>query len=69
MTMDLILKMIGCYLMFFGGVYLLVQCMDLIEDYIEHRATLRTLNRIEEKVNQLPGVDKDKEDEWWKAIR
>ena len=58
MNTDLFLKMVGSYFMIFGGVYLLVKCMDLIEDYIQNRALLKDLNRIEEKVDQLPGVKK-----------
>lgn len=69
MTSDLFLKMVLSYLMIFGGVYLLVTMIELIEDYLRERKLIHHLNRIESKVDQLPGVDKDKEDEWWTAIR
>jgi hypothetical protein len=55
--------------MIFGGVYLFVTMLNLIEDYLREKRLLKTLNRIESKVDQLPGVDQDKEDEWWTAIR
>lgn len=69
MTTDLFLKMVGSYFMIFGGVYLFVTMLNLIEDYLREKRLLKTLNRIESKVDQLPGVDQDKEDEWWTAIR
>jgi uncharacterized protein Yka (UPF0111/DUF47 family) len=69
MTTDLFLKMVASYFMIFGGVYLLVTMIELIEDYLREKRLLKTLNRIESKVDQLPGVDQDKEDEWWTAIR
>jgi uncharacterized protein YihD (DUF1040 family) len=43
--------------------------IEILEDYLRDRKLIHRLNRIESKVNQLPGVDKDKEDEWWTAIR
>lgn len=69
MTTDLFLKMVASYFMIFGGVYLLVTMIEIIEDYLRDRKLIHRLNRIESKVNQLPGIDKDKEDEWWTAIR
>ena len=69
MNTDLFLKMVGSYFMIFGGVYLFVTMIELIEDYLREKRLLKTLNRIESKVDQLPGVDQDKEDEWWTAIR
>jgi hypothetical protein len=69
MTTDLFLKMVASYFMIFGGVYLLVTMIELIEDYLRERKLIHRLNRIESKVNQLPGVDQDKEDEWWFANR
>ena len=69
MTTDLFLKMVASYLAIFGGVYLLVTMIELIEDYLRERKLIHHLNRIESKVDQLPGVDKDKEDDWWTAIR
>jgi uncharacterized protein Yka (UPF0111/DUF47 family) len=73
MTTDLFLKMVGSYFMIFGGVYLLVTMIELIEDYLREKRLLKTLNRIESKVDQLPGVDKDKDDDleerWWFANR
>jgi hypothetical protein len=69
MNTDLFLKMVGSYFMIFGGVYLLVTMIEILEDYLRDRKLIHRLNRIESKVNQLPGVDKDKEDEWWTAIR
>jgi hypothetical protein len=73
MTTDLFLKMVGSYFMIFGGVYLLVTMIELIEDYLREKRLLKTLNRIESKVDQLPGVDQDKEDDleerWWFANR
>ena len=69
MTTDLFLKMVASYFMIFCGVYLLVTMIELIEDYLREKRLLKTLNRIETKVDQLPGVDKDKEDEWWTAIK
>ena len=69
MSTDLFLKMVLSYLAIFGGVYLLVTMIELIEDYLRERKLIHHLNRIESKVDQLPGVDKDKEDEWWTAIK
>lgn len=71
MTTDLVLKMAGSFLMMFGGVYLMVQMMEIIEDYLRDRKVLKHLNRIEEKVDQLPGVKskEDIEDDWWFANR
>lgn len=69
MSTDLFLRMVLSYLAIFGGVYLLVTMIELIEDYLRERKLIHHLNRIESKVDQLPGVDKDKEDEWWTAIR
>ena len=73
MTTDLFLKMVGSYFMIFCGVYLLVTMIELIEDYLREKRLLKTLNRIEAKVDQLPGVDKDKDDDleerWWTAIK
>jgi hypothetical protein len=73
MTTDLFLKMVASYFMIFGGVYLFVTMLNLIEDYLREKRLLKTLNRIESKVNQLPGVDQDKEDDleerWWFANR
>jgi len=69
MNTDLFLKMVGSYFMIFGGVYLLVTMIELIEDCLRRKRLLKTLNRIESKVDQLPGVDQDKEDEWWFANR
>lgn len=71
MTHDLVIKMIMSYLAMFGGVYLLVTMIDIIEDYLRDRKLLKTLNRIESKVDQLPGVNKDMDDDleerWWFA--
>ena len=69
MSTDLFLKMVLSYLAIFGGVYLLVTMIELIEDYLRERKLIHYLNRIESKVDQLPGVDKDKEDDWWTAIK
>ncbi len=69
MSTDLFLRMVLSYLAIFGGVYLLVTMIELIEDYLRERKLIHHLNRIESKVDQLPGVDKDKEDDWWTAIR
>ena len=75
MTTDLFLKMIASYFMIFCGVYLLVTMIELIEDYLREKRLLKTLNRIESKVDQLPnGMDRKRtkeeiEDEWWTAIR
>jgi hypothetical protein len=73
MTTDLFLKMVASYFMIFCGVYLLISMLNLIEDYLREKRLLKTLNRIESKVDQLPGVDKDKDDDleerWWFANR
>ena len=73
MTTDLFLKMVASYFMIFGGVYLLVTMIEILEDYLRDRKLIHRLNRIESKVNQLPGVDQDKEDDleerWWFANR
>ena len=58
MTTDLFLKMVASYLAIFGGVYLLVTMIELIEDYLRERKLIHHLNRIESKVDQLPGVKK-----------
>jgi hypothetical protein len=71
MTTDLFLKMVASYFMIFCGVYLLISMLNLIEDYLREKRLLKTLNKIESKVDQLPGVDKDKDDDleerWWFA--
>jgi hypothetical protein len=73
MTTDLFLKMIASYFMIFGGVYLLVTMIEILEDYLREKKLIHRLNRIESKVDQLPGVDKDKDDDleerWWFANR
>ena len=71
MSTDLFLKMVLSYLAIFGGVYLLVTMIELIEDYLRERKLIHHLNRIESKVDQLPGVDKDDdlEERWWFANR
>ena len=72
MTTDLFLKMVASYFMIFCGVYLLVTMIEILEDYLREKKLIHRLNRIESKVDQLPGVnkiDQDKEDEWWTAIR
>jgi uncharacterized protein YihD (DUF1040 family) len=61
--------MVASFFTIFCGVYLLVEMLSIIEDYLRERKLIHHLNRIESKVDQLPGVDKDKEDEWWTAIR
>lgn len=59
------------YACLLGGVLLLMKCIELFREYIKERNLLKTLNRIESKVDQLPGVDKrsddDIEDRWWFA--
>ena len=69
MTTDLFLKMVASYFMIFGGVYLLVTMIEIIEDYLREKKLIHRLNRIESKVNQLPGIDKDDdlEERWWFA--
>lgn len=73
MNTDLFLKMIASYFMIFGGVYLLVVMIDLIEDYLRGKKLLKTLNRIESKVDLLPnGMDRKRtkeeiEEDWWFA--
>ena len=57
------------YACLLGGVLLLMKCIELFREYIKERNLLNTLNRIESKVDQLPGVDKDKEDEWYWSIK
>lgn len=69
MTIDLFIRMVASFFTIFCGVYLLVEMLSIIEDYLRERKLIHHLNRIESKVDQLPGVDKDKEDEWWTAIR
>jgi hypothetical protein len=63
MTTDLILKMAVSYLMIFGGVYLLVTMIGLIEDYLREKKLLDTLDTIGEE------IDWDKEDEWYWSIK
>ncbi len=67
MTIDLFLRMVASLFTIFCGVYLLVEMIRIIEDYLRERKLIHRLNRIEEKVDQLPGVDKDKDDDWWFA--
>ena len=43
----------------FGAVYLMVQCIEILEDYLYERKLIKHLTRIEEKVNQLPGSNKE----------
>jgi hypothetical protein len=47
------------YIAMFGCIYLLVKCMDILEDYLYERKLIKDLTRIEEKVNQLPGSNKE----------
>jgi hypothetical protein len=54
MTTDLVLKMAGSFLMMFGGVYLFVQMIEILEDYLHDRKLLKHLSRIEEKVDRIP---------------
>lgn len=75
MSKQLVLYIAISYFALFGGVYLLVKCMDLIEDYLDHRRVIQTLKRIEGKVDQLPNgmnrvrTKEEIEDEWWFANR
>ena len=72
MTTDLFLKMIASYFMIFGGVYLLVTMIEILRDYFRERKLIHRLNRIERKVDQLPGVkkvDKELEDRWYWSIK
>lgn len=72
MTTDLFLKMIASYFMIFGGVYLLVTMIEILQDYLRNRKLIHRLNRIERKVDQLPGVkkmDKELEDRWYWSIK
>jgi len=58
--------------MIFGGVYLLVTMIEILKDYFREKRLIKTLNRIEEKVDQLPGVkeiDKELEDIWYWSIK
>jgi hypothetical protein len=52
------------YIAMFGAIYLMVKCIDLIEDYLYYRSQIKTLSRIEQKVDQLPGVNKEKSNEY-----
>jgi hypothetical protein len=63
MTTDLILKMAVSYLMIFGGVYLLVTMIEILEDYLREKKLLDTLDTIGEE------IDWDKEDEWYWSIK
>ena len=45
------------YIAMFGCIYLLVKCMDILEDYLYERKLIKDLTRIEEKVDQLPGTN------------
>ena len=47
------------YIAMFGAVYLMVQCIEILEDYLYERKLIKHLTRIEEKVNQLPGSNKE----------
>ena len=38
------------YIAMFGAVYLMVQCMEILEDYLYERKLIKHLTRIEEKV-------------------
>ena len=67
--MDMVKFLLISYACLFGGVLLLMKCIELFREYIKERNLLNTLNRIESKVDQLPGVDKDKEDEWYWSIK
>lgn len=80
MDRDLVIKMIMSYLAMFGGVYLLVTMIEIIEDYLRDRKLIKHLNRIESKVDQLPGVNripcslerdekKELEDRWYWSIK
>ena len=71
MTTETVLYMIASFLCFIGGVYLFSQMIEIIEDYLYDRKLIKHLTRIEEKVDQLPGVNKDMDDDleerWWFA--
>jgi len=75
MTTDLFLKMVASYFMIFCGVYLLVTMIEILEDYLREKKLIHRLNRIEDKVDQLPnGMDRKRtkeeiEDDWWFANR
>jgi len=72
MITELFLKMVASYFMIFGGVYLLVTMIEILKDYFREKRLIKTLNRIEEKVDQLPGVkeiDKELEDIWYWSIK
>ena len=57
MTTETVLYAIGSLLCFIGGVYLFSQMIEIIEDYLYDRNLIKHLTRIEEKVDQLPGVE------------
>ena len=63
MTTDLFLKMVASYFMIFGGVYLLVTMIEILEDYLREKKLLDTLDTIGEE------IDWDKEDEWYWSIK
>ena len=74
MTTDLFLKMVGSYFMIFGGVYLLVTMIEILEDYLRERKLIHRLNRVEEKIDRIPcslerEMDKELEERWWIANR
>lgn len=56
MPMETVLYAIISFGCFIGGVYLFSQMIEIIEDYLYDRKLIKHLTRIEEKVDQLPGV-------------
>lgn len=59
MPKSFIAYMFISYIAMFGAVYLMVQCIEILEDYLYERKLIKHLTRIEEKVDKLPGANKE----------
>ena len=71
-TLEMVLYATGSLLCFIGGSYLLFIMIEILQDYLRVRKLIHRLNRIERKVDQLPGVkkvDKGLEDRWYWSIK
>ena len=71
-TLEMVLYATSSLLCFIGGSYLLFIMIEILQDYLRVRKLIHRLNRIEAKVDQLPGVkkvDKELEDRWYWSIK
>lgn len=82
MSKQLIVYMVLSYIFLFGAVFLSMEALNQIEKYLETRRMLKTLERIENKLDQTEALvkrtpcslesqnklsDKEWDDRWWQA--